>query len=138
MGALLITKWIAPTPSTWSTGIRKKNRKPLVIRGARQVGKSTLVRRFAESNELQLFEVNLERHPNLRSTAESLDPKKILREVEFICGKGAIHPPAALLFLMKFREYPFCCKRFATSMKNTRIYRSSPRAPYSSLHCATI
>ncbi len=40
----------------------KKRRKPLVLRGARQVGKSTLVRRFAENNKLILNEVNLERH----------------------------------------------------------------------------
>ncbi len=38
---------------------RKKRRKPLVIRGARQVGKSTLVRRFARSNGLKLNEINL-------------------------------------------------------------------------------
>ena len=31
---------------------RKERRKPLVLRGARQVGKSTLVRRFAEKNGL--------------------------------------------------------------------------------------
>ena len=39
---------------------RKKRRKPLVIRGARQVGKSTLVRRFAHNNGLILNEINLE------------------------------------------------------------------------------
>ena len=85
---------------------QKKHRKPLIIRGARQVGKSTLVRRFAESSELQLFEVNLERHPNLRYAAESLDPATILREVEFICGKGAIHPARALLFFDEIQETP--------------------------------
>jgi len=42
-----------------------KPRKPLVIRGARQVGKSTLVRNFAASSNLELYEVNLERYPNL-------------------------------------------------------------------------
>ncbi len=41
------------------------SRKPLVIRGARQVGKSTLVRQFAKKNKLNLFEVNLERFPSL-------------------------------------------------------------------------
>jgi len=32
--------------------IENEQRKPLVIRGARQVGKSTLVRQFAEENKL--------------------------------------------------------------------------------------
>lgn len=38
----------------------KKNRKPLIIRGARQVGKSTLVRHFAKEMKLDLIEINLE------------------------------------------------------------------------------
>ena len=39
---------------------RKERRKPLVIRGARQVGKSTLVRRFAQKNRLVSNEINLD------------------------------------------------------------------------------
>ncbi len=35
-------------------------RKPLVIRGARQVGKSTLVRQFAQSQRRHLNEINLD------------------------------------------------------------------------------
>ena len=41
--------------------LTKPNRKPLIIRGARQVGKSTLVRLFAEQQKRSLTEVNLER-----------------------------------------------------------------------------
>jgi len=44
--------------SAWLSAPR---RKPLVLRGARQVGKSTLVRQFAEHQGLLLNEVNLER-----------------------------------------------------------------------------
>jgi len=40
----------------------KSRRKPLVLRGARQVGKSTLVRQFAQNNGLVLNEINLEQH----------------------------------------------------------------------------
>lgn len=39
----------------------KTNRKPLIIRGARQVGKSTLVRLFTQGQGLDLIEINLER-----------------------------------------------------------------------------
>lgn len=38
----------------------QKDRKPLVIRGARQVGKSTVVRNFAKNNSYELIEINLE------------------------------------------------------------------------------
>ena len=71
---------------------QSSNRKPLVIRGARQVGKSTLVRRFAAREKLQLYEVNLERHPELAEATESLDPKRILQEIEFICSQGKADP----------------------------------------------
>ncbi|MBT4291015.1 MAG: AAA family ATPase [Deltaproteobacteria bacterium] len=40
--------------------------KPLIIRGARQVGKSTLVRKFAESSKLRLYEINLEKNLELK------------------------------------------------------------------------
>jgi uncharacterized protein len=38
----------------------RDNRKPLVIRGARQVGKTELVRLFAKENQIELIELNLE------------------------------------------------------------------------------
>lgn len=41
----------------------RESRKPLVIRGARQVGKSTLVREFARVSGMPLVETNLERDP---------------------------------------------------------------------------
>ena len=40
--------------------LRNPYRKPLILRGARQVGKSTLVHLFSEDEELDLIEVNLE------------------------------------------------------------------------------
>lgn len=43
----------------------RENRKPLVIRGARQVGKTTTVRLAAEQLSVPLVEVNLERHTDL-------------------------------------------------------------------------
>ncbi|MBF0199133.1 MAG: AAA family ATPase, partial [Planctomycetes bacterium] len=51
--------------------LEKKNRKPLIIRGARQVGKSTLVRQFAEQHDLRLHEVNLEKHRALNAIFET-------------------------------------------------------------------
>ena len=40
--------------------LAKNSRKPLVIRGARQVGKTALVRAFAANQNLDLVEINLE------------------------------------------------------------------------------
>lgn len=60
----------------------KDSRKPLVIRGARQVGKSTLVKLFAEQLGRPLNEVNLDRHSILDSAFATKDPEKIIAEIE--------------------------------------------------------
>ena len=82
------------------------SRKPLVIRGARQVGKSTLVRQFAQNNGLNLFEVNLERHPTLLSVFKTNDPDRIMKELEFLCGKGSIRTGKDLIFLDEIQAIP--------------------------------
>jgi len=84
----------------------RKHRKPLVIRGARQVGKSTLVRNFAKKNNLALFEINLERNPGLEKTFKKLDMAEILREIEYLCGKGKINPGNSILFLDEIQAAP--------------------------------
>ena len=58
------------------------NRKPLVIRGARQVGKTWLVRHFAQSQEKKLIEINLEKHPKLASAFSSNEPRVIVQALK--------------------------------------------------------
>lgn len=92
--------------SRLSDWLSSSYRKPLIIRGARQVGKSTLVRQFAERKKLILHEVNLERHPTLVEVFKTQDTNKILRELEFICRKGAISGNNGLLFLDEIQAVP--------------------------------
>ena len=68
--------------------LRKKRRKPLILRGARQVGKSTLVRHFAANNGLILNEVSLEQHAALDQTFQGLDMRGIIREIEGLLGRN--------------------------------------------------
>lgn len=88
-----------------SRWIARENRKPLIIRGARQVGKSTLVRMFASKIDKRLLEVNLERHPQLDSTFESRDTNIILNTIESLF---AIQPDSNdfLLFLDEIQAVP--------------------------------
>ena len=81
------------------------NRKPLIIRGARQVGKSTLVRLFAERCGRPLVEVNLERHPDLGSAFARKDPAYLLNVLEALPGVGPIDPDG-LLFLDEIQAVP--------------------------------
>ena len=65
----------------------KRSRKPLIIQGARQVGKSFLVRAFAK--EFQLFhEFNFQKSPQLHQIfKETKDPKKIIQSLEIFSEK---------------------------------------------------
>ncbi len=84
--------------------LRSPRRKPLIIRGARQVGKSTLVRQFAEAQERRLLEINLERHPRLEAVFASLDVRAILLELEAV---GQVAPgPDTILFLDEIQTTP--------------------------------
>lgn len=89
-----------------SNWLAKPNRKPLLIRGARQVGKSTLVRQFAEEKGLKLFEVNLEVNPGLAKAAETLDLDAILLEIEFLCNNGRIEAGKSIIFLDEIQGVP--------------------------------
>ncbi len=83
----------------------KPNRKPLVIRGARQVGKSTLVRLFSEQQNLPLAEVNLERYSDLGSSFNRNDPVSLVDVLEALPGIHAI-APNSLLFLDEIQAVP--------------------------------
>ncbi|MDP3285963.1 MAG: AAA family ATPase [Desulfobacterales bacterium] len=84
---------------------RKNHRKPLVLRGARQVGKSTLVRHFAGKNDLVLNEVNLEQNLYLNNLFKTLDMDLIIRELDALAGRN-IQDPSALLFLDEIQATP--------------------------------
>ena len=81
------------------------NRKPLILRGARRVGKSTLVRLFAERCERPLAEVNLERHADLGPAFARNDPAHLLNVLETLPGIGPIGADG-LLFLDEIQSVP--------------------------------
>lgn len=91
---------------------KRKHRKPLVVRGARQVGKSTIVRNFASNRNLTLHEINLERHPGLAKNFNSLDIPEVLKEFEYISGKGKINTDANdnILFIDEIQAVPSAIK----------------------------
>lgn len=85
--------------------LQKSPRKPLVVRGARQVGKSTLIKLFAEQQELPLAAVNLERYPDLSPAFASKDPRAILNTLEALPRTGTINEHS-LLFLDEIQAVP--------------------------------
>lgn len=87
-------------------------RKPMIIRGARQVGKSTLVRLFAEKYSLELIEINMERYLYLDDIFKSFNLSVIIKELEGISGKH--FNKNSLLFLDEIQSTPnaLACLRY--------------------------
>lgn len=85
--------------------LKKSNRKPLILRGARQVGKSTLVRLFAEKHNISLVEVNLERYPGLEPAFAAKDPSKLINLIESLPNAGSV-AEGTILFLDEIQAIP--------------------------------
>jgi len=81
------------------------NRKSLILRGARQVGKTFSVRKLGRYYE-DFYEVNLEKRADLRPIFEkNLDPARILRDLSIDRGAPII-PGKTLLFLDEIQLCP--------------------------------
>lgn len=81
------------------------NRKPLVIRGARQVGKSFLVRIFARNSGLDLVEINLELNDDCIGCFVPKDPHRIISLIELKISRKIV-PGKTLLFLDEIQAAP--------------------------------
>ncbi|MDX2346713.1 MAG: AAA family ATPase, partial [Legionella sp.] len=81
------------------------NRKPMVLRGARQVGKTWLVRALADVLDKQLIELNFERQRDLAIHFESNDPETILSNLESIFNQKIV-PEQTILFLDEIQAVP--------------------------------
>ena len=84
---------------------RQEKHKPLVLRGARQVGKSTLVRLFCEQQRLELVELNFERNLEYAELFSSNDPKQIMATLRLLMNK-ALKPFESILFLDEIQAAP--------------------------------
>jgi predicted AAA+ superfamily ATPase len=85
--------------------LKGKNRKPMVLRGARQVGKTWLVRDLAKRQKLKLVELNFERLPGLADLFVENNPEEILTNIEAQLAI-TITPESSLLFLDEIQAAP--------------------------------
>jgi len=83
----------------------RPNRKPLIIRGARQVGKTELVRIFAQQEFDSFIEINFDEYPQKASLFADDDIQNIIRFIE-IDSNQKIVPGKTLLFLDEIQSAP--------------------------------
>lgn len=82
-----------------------RNRKPLMVRGARQVGKTYSIEKFARENYSYLLKVNLEQDRNIHSVFESLRPEQIMNELS-VLYQIPLEDEHTLLFIDEIQACP--------------------------------
>lgn len=85
--------------------VNNDDRKPLIIRGARQVGKTWLVREFTKSIGKTLIEINFEETPAVATLFHSNDPEEILLQLG-VKYKNSIDIKTSILFLDEIQAAP--------------------------------
>ena len=94
----------------WRT---QPDRSPLILRGARQVGKTYLVKEFGKNYFENIVEVNFEKNPSaIRYFDGDLDPGRIIRTLS-IAFKAEIKEEKTLIFFDEVHD----CPRALTSLK---------------------
>jgi predicted AAA+ superfamily ATPase len=89
------------------------NRKPLLVQGARQVGKTYLVKEFGRNEYKDFAYFNFEETPQLASIfASSLEPQVLLELLSAFWGRK-IQKDHTLIFFDEIQE----CPRALTSLK---------------------
>ena len=91
----------------------RSGRKPLVVLGARQVGKSYVLEKFGRRSFSASHIINFEQNPLFGDVFKgALDPVRILQELALVQGRP-IDVSADLLFFDEIQE----CPRALTSLK---------------------
>ena len=81
-------------------------RKPLILRGARQVGKTYILKDFGQKNYKDVAYFNFDHDEALKSLfTNTKNPKRILENLSFVFGKKII-PGETLIFFDEIQEAP--------------------------------
>lgn len=88
--------------------LRWKNQKhpmPILLRGARQVGKTFVVEKFAREHFKYIVSINFELHPEMNQCFKNLEPDEILKSIFLLTGQK-IESQTTLLFLDEIQTCP--------------------------------
>ncbi|MEI6680411.1 MAG: AAA family ATPase [Mariniphaga sp.] len=99
------------------------NRKPLLVRGARQVGKTFAVNEFGTQQFASFVSINLEESPEYKSMFKTNNPKSILKELSVLKNTDII-PGQTLLFIDEIQACPeaiVCLRYFYEQMPELHV-----------------
>src|SRR3989344_3924739 len=96
----MLTRNIENELKAWKTS---SIRKPLILPGARQVGKTSVVRKFAEENFDNLIEINLEQSAQKRFLEGADTVSEFIRRSEILTNEIVVEGKT-LLFIDEIQE----------------------------------
>ena len=89
-------------------------RKPLIVKGARQVGKTESIRRFSEGRYTCFVEINFVLEPKYKTiTEEGYDVESIVKHISLLDPSKEFIPGETLIFFDELQEFP----EIATALK---------------------
>lgn len=93
---------------------KNSNRLPLIIKGARQIGKTNAIRNFGENNYKTFIEINFVLNPEFKTIFDrSFNVDEIVKEITLRRPEIEIIPKETLIFFDEMQE----CVSTATSLK---------------------
>lgn len=96
----------------WKSSIGKK---PLVVKGARQIGKTASIRYFAQGNYAYFIEINFALQPKYKKIfEEGYEVNSILKNLSLLNPSFTFVPGETLIFFDELQECPDC----ATALKS--------------------
>ena len=96
----------------WKASVDKK---PLIVKGARQVGKTASIRYFGEKYYNNIVEINFALQPKYKQIfADGYEVDSIIKNITLLNPTLVFVPHETLLFFDELQEYPDC----ATSLKS--------------------
>src|SRR3990167_2119704 len=102
MGVIVMQRMLMDKLLIWKDQV---NRMPLLIRGARQIGKTYLIEQFGKENFEQVVIANFEKRKELETAFLTFEPVEICNKIKLILNQS-IHPGSTLLFLDEIQECP--------------------------------
>lgn len=91
----------------------REDRLPLIIKGARQVGKTECVRHFAEENYESFLELNFVERPEFKIIVrDGYSVKNIVNNISLVDPTFKFVPGKTLIFFDEIQEFPEICTSF--------------------------
>ena len=96
-------------------------RKPLVLEGARQVGKTWILKEFGHNEFVNMVYLNCDHNPQTEGLFRDFDTERILRYLSAISGQTIV-PGKTLIFLDEIQEEPLGLTSLKYFCENAREY----------------